>query len=65
MAKPNDSDIARRYNRDEDAKPPANAGTPPRPATEPDGAEAEPPGSKTLTDPRTGEPNRSREKAER
>jgi potassium-dependent mechanosensitive channel len=65
MAKPNDSDSARRYNRDEDAKAPANAGKPPRHATEPDSAEAEPPGTKTLTDPRTGEPNRSREKAER
>ena len=63
MAKPNDS--AGRYNRDEDAKTPANGGQPPRHATEPDGAEAAPPSPKTLTDPRTGEPNRSREKAGR
>jgi hypothetical protein len=60
MAKPNDSDLARRYNRDEDAKAPAAEGRPPRPATEPDGAEATPRNPKTLTDPQTGEPNRSR-----
>jgi hypothetical protein len=63
MAKPNDSDLTRRYNRDEDAKAPAVEGRPPRHATEPDGAEATPRNSKTLTDPQTGEPNRSRQKA--
>lgn len=40
--------------RDEDLKP----GTPPRPATEPRGAEDSRQNSKTLTDPATGEPLR-------
>jgi hypothetical protein len=53
MAKPNDSDLARRYNRDEDIKAPAGAGKPPRHATEPDSAAPASPGSKTPTDPRT------------
>ncbi|WP_312167178.1 hypothetical protein [Phenylobacterium sp.] len=39
-------------NRDEDLKP----GRPPRPATEPKGAEGSARNSKTLTDPATGEP---------
>jgi hypothetical protein len=62
MAKPNDSDLTSRYNRDEDVKAPAAEGKPPRHTTEPDGTEAGPTGSKTLTDPQTGEPNRLRKK---
>jgi hypothetical protein len=38
--------------RDEDLKP----GDPPRPATEPAGADGSQRNSKTLTDPATGEP---------
>lgn len=41
-------------NRDEDMKP----DRPPRPATEPRGAEGASRTDKTLTDPATGEPNR-------
>ena len=44
------SDVAR--NRDEDLKP----GSPPRPATEPEGAEGSARNAKTLTDPATGQP---------
>jgi len=51
--------------RRSDAKAPANGGKPPRPADEPDGAEATAPGSKALMDPLGGEPNRSWERAER
>ena len=40
--------------RDEDLKP----GRPPRPATEPDGAEGSTRNSKTRTDPATGQPQR-------
>ena len=47
------SDPASRYNRDEDQKP----GSPPRPATEPEGGEASTRTDKTMTDPATGEPN--------
>jgi hypothetical protein len=39
-------------NRDEDLKP----GSPPRPATEPPGAEGSERSPKTRTDPATGEP---------
>ncbi|HEY9235932.1 MAG TPA: hypothetical protein VIP08_12935 [Phenylobacterium sp.] len=46
------SDQAR--NRDEDLKP----GRPPRPATEPPGAEGSSATSKTQTDPATGEPHK-------
>ena len=42
-----------RYNRDEDQKP----GRPPRPATEPPGAERSTRTRKTLTDPGSGEPH--------
>ena len=51
---PRRPDAAR--NRDEDMKP----GRPPRPATEPPGAERSSRTAKTLTDPATGAPNRSR-----
>ena len=50
MPNPGDS----RRNRDEDLK----AGRPPRPATEPQGAETSTQTSKTLTDPATGEPRK-------
>ncbi|MBB3893631.1 hypothetical protein GGQ61_004379 [Phenylobacterium haematophilum] len=46
----NPDDAAR--NRDEDLKP----GSPPRPATEPEGAEGSARNAKTLTDPATGQP---------
>ncbi|MBA4014448.1 MAG: hypothetical protein C0481_21545 [Phenylobacterium sp.] len=49
----NHDDAAR--NRDADMKP----GRPPRPATEPKGAEGSTRSSKTLTDPATGEPRPS------
>jgi potassium efflux system protein len=48
-----------------DAKAAANGETSPRQATASDGAEAAAPGSKAPTDPRTGEPNRSWEQADR
>jgi hypothetical protein len=44
-----------RYNRDDDQKP----GTPPRPATEPGGAQGSSRSAKTLTDPATGEPRKT------
>ncbi len=40
------------YNRDEDLKP----GSPPRPATEPAGAQGSTQTNKTMTDPATGAP---------
>lgn len=43
----------RNLNRDDDQKP----GSPPRPATEPGGAEGSSRNAKTLTDPATGEPD--------
>ncbi|HPA40256.1 MAG TPA: hypothetical protein PLV04_16035 [Phenylobacterium sp.] len=46
-------DLAR--NRDEDLKP----ADPPRPATEPPGAEGSSRTPKTMTDPATGEPAKS------
>ena len=45
-------DTAPRYNRDDDLKP----GRPPRPATEPEGAEGSSRNDKTRSDPATGEP---------
>jgi hypothetical protein len=59
------SDHDRRYNRDEDLKLPAAPGRPPRPATEPDGAEGSSRTSKTATDPATGEPNRAKRSGQR
>jgi hypothetical protein len=47
-----DSDTDKRRNRDEDQK----SGSPPRPATEPAGAQGSSRTSKTMTDPATGEP---------
>jgi len=44
-----------RYNRDEELKP----GAPPRPATEPAGAEGSTRSAKTQTDPGSGEPRRT------
>jgi hypothetical protein len=44
----------RRINRDEDMKP----GAPPRPSTEPAGAEGSARSEKTATDAATGEPRR-------
>jgi hypothetical protein len=52
---PNDQ----RYNRDEDLKVPAKAGQPPRPASEPAGAEGASKASRTATDPVTGAPKPS------
>jgi hypothetical protein len=46
------ADQPARYNRDEDQKP----GSPPRPATEPEGAEGSARNAKTATDPASGEP---------
>jgi hypothetical protein len=50
MATQSGTDAAR--NRDDQQKP----GSPPRPATEPAGAEGSSRSSKTATDPATGEP---------
>ncbi|MFL5295796.1 MAG: hypothetical protein ACJ798_05375 [Phenylobacterium sp.] len=44
-----------RYNRDDELKP----ARPPRPATEPEGAEPSVGNTKTLTDPGSGEPKRT------
>jgi hypothetical protein len=62
MAEPSPSDHDQRYNRDEEMKPPP-AGQPPRPATEPKGAEKSGKDAPTATDPQTGEPNRSKDRA--
>jgi hypothetical protein len=59
MTKARNADHDRRYNRDEELKAPAKAGRPPRPASEPKGAEASSRTAKTATDPMTGAPNRS------
>jgi hypothetical protein len=58
MARTPDTDLSRRYNRDEDQKPPTAEGRPPRHATEPEGAEASSRSPETATDPQTGETNR-------
>ncbi len=50
---PEPSDAAK--TRDEDLKP----GSPPRPATEPAGAQGSQRSDKTQTDPATGEPRKS------
>jgi hypothetical protein len=60
MPKTPEPEIDKRRNRDEDLKVPAAPGRPPRPATEPDGAEAGSANPHTRTDPATGQPNRSR-----
>lgn len=52
MADPRQGRIDATGNRDENLKP----GRPPRPVTEPKGAEGSARNSKTLTDPATGEP---------
>ncbi|RAK52455.1 hypothetical protein DJ021_18330 [Phenylobacterium hankyongense] len=49
-----DSDIQKRYNRDDEQKP----GRPPRTAAEPRGAEPSVNSDKTMTDPASGEPKR-------
>jgi hypothetical protein len=58
MVKPPDEDLDRRRNHDEDLKLPKKAGEPPRPATEPAGAEGSSSSSRTATDPATGEVNK-------
>ncbi len=58
MDKPNAGSIDQQYNRDEDIKVPSREGQPPRPASEPEGAESSTRNDKTATDPVTGEPNR-------
>jgi hypothetical protein len=55
MARPGEHDA--RYSHDEDLRPPGKEGRPPRPATEPRGAEGSTRTPKTATDPATGEPN--------
>lgn len=52
MTTPRDQRSGPARTRDEDLKP----GAPPRPATEPSGAEGSQRTSKTMTDPATGEP---------
>ncbi len=58
MDKQDSGSIDRQYNRDDDLKVPSGEGGPPRPATEPRGAEKSTRSKKTATDPVTGEPNR-------
>lgn len=48
------------YDSNEDMKSP-EAGKAPRPASEPKGSEGSATGSKTATDPATGEPNKARQ----
>jgi hypothetical protein len=55
MASPDARRPEEARNRDEDLKP-AGPGAPPRPATEPAGAEGSSRTHKTQTDPATGEP---------
>jgi hypothetical protein len=50
-----------RYNRDDDQKP----GAPPRPATEPAGADGSARSAKTQTDPATREPRKAAPKPNR
>jgi hypothetical protein len=59
MPQPGDHDA--KYSRDEDLRPPQTEGRPPRPATEPAGAEESTRTKKTATDPATGEPNRRKD----
>ncbi|WP_339930397.1 hypothetical protein [uncultured Brevundimonas sp.] len=47
-----------RQSETEDQRPPAQDGQPPRPATEPRGAEGSSNSGETATDPATGKPNR-------
>jgi hypothetical protein len=49
--------MAKELNRDEDMRIPSKPGQPPRPATEPEGAEHSTKSPHTETDPVTGEPN--------
>ena len=49
-----------RQTETENQRTPARPGEPPRPATEPPGAEDSSRSRKTLTDPATGAPNRGR-----
>jgi hypothetical protein len=56
MSTPRDENLAGRLNRDDDLKVPRREGQPPRPATEPAGAESSSRTSKTATDPATGAP---------
>ena len=51
---------ARPAESHEDSLKPRPGGGPPRPATEPDGAEHSTRNHKTATDPATGEPNPAR-----
>nr|WP_246347778.1 hypothetical protein [Brevundimonas variabilis] len=46
-----------RQSENENLRPPANDGEPPRPATEPEGSEGSSNSGKTETDPATGEQN--------
>jgi hypothetical protein len=59
MARPEDHDP--RYNRDDQLRPAPTEGRPPRPSTEPAGAEGSARTPKTATDPATGEPNPSKD----
>ncbi len=47
-----------RETENENLRPPAAPGKPPRPATEPPGAEWSTKSAKTATDPATGEPSK-------
>ncbi|CAN5132432.1 hypothetical protein BH11PSE2_BH11PSE2_16750 [soil metagenome] len=53
MSRPDDDAAKPRKSENDNMKP----GSPPRPATEPDGAAGSVQNSETLTDPGSGEPN--------
>ena len=59
MTDPKQTPEGKAYDSNEDMKTPSD-GSAPRPATEPRGSEGSASGSKTMTDPATGEPNKAR-----
>ena len=60
MTDPKQTPQGEAYDSNEDMKTP-DGGAAPRPASEPHGSEGSSRGSKTATDPSTGEPNKARE----
>ncbi len=65
MNKSPSSPVHQRYNRDDDLRTPSEEGRAPRPASEPEGAEASTHTDKTATDAVTGAPNRPADKGAR
>ena len=58
MTDPKQTPEGKAYDSNEDMKT-SKSGRAPRPATEPHGSEGSASGSKTATDPATGEPNKT------